>query len=99
MRLCSDRDCDTLVFAAFSFFRFFSFLPLYWFLSTSLDLNLSIFSFHAQVTLDPNPCQCHSSDPHHPCHQNILAKYSFFLLKGIFLLFEVCEATPVYVAP
>src|SRR4051812_33130278 len=58
--------CDTLVFAAFSFSRFFLFLPLVWFSNTSLDLNLSIFLLHAQVPLVPNPCQCHPSNPPHP---------------------------------
>src|ERR1043165_9538785 len=75
--------CDTLVFAAFSFSRFFSFLPLVWFPSASSDLNLSIFLFHARVTLDPKPCQCHSSDPPQLSHQNILAKYSFSIKRDI----------------
>src|ERR1043165_4075098 len=51
-------------------FRGFSrFCPLVWFSSTSSDLNLSIFPLHAQVSLVPNPCQCHPIDPPHPCHQ------------------------------
>src|SRR4051812_28961952 len=51
----AEAFCYTLVFAAFSFSRFFSFLSLFWFSSTLLDVNLSIFLFHAQVILDPNP--------------------------------------------
>src|ERR1041384_3084336 len=97
--LQSDRGgeyCDTLVFATFSFSRFSRFCPLVWFRSTSIGLELEHISFYAQVALDPDPCQDHSPLPPQPLPPKYPSQIFLFLLKGIFKLFEVCEATHIY---
>ena len=75
-----------------SFASWFGFEAILW------TWNLSIFSFLAQVALDSKTFPCHPIDPSHP--SPIFFKPCIpFPIRGIFPLFEDCEATPIYIAP
>src|SRR3954469_25825367 len=67
----------------FIFGVFPGFCPLVWILSTSLDLNLSIISFHAQVALVSNPCQGHFIEPLHPSHHIFMPYIPFSIKRDI----------------